>query len=116
MNRNRIEVHAFCDASEKAYCAAIYIRSISSDRDIIVNLLTAKVVPLKTQSMLRFELRSPLLLASHVLKYLSILEQDAFAWTDSKVPLTWTPSEPFRWQTFISNRVSRIQETIPNIM
>ena len=46
---------------------------------------------------------------------MSILEEDAFAWTYSKVALAWLSLEPFRWQNFTTNRVSKIQETIPNV-
>ena len=96
------------------------MHSISLDRDIIVNLLTAKIriAPLKTQSVPSLEFFSALFLANllcHALKHLSILEEDVFAWTYSKVALAWLSSEPFRWQTFIANRVSKIQETIPNV-
>lgn len=38
----KIQIHAFCDVYEKSYCAVIYIRSVSHDEKITVNLLTSK--------------------------------------------------------------------------
>ena len=54
---NQIELHGFCDASEKAYGACIYLRSISSDGHIETQLLTArsKVAPLKSLTIPQLE-------------------------------------------------------------
>ncbi|XP_043591764.1 uncharacterized protein LOC122571743 [Bombus pyrosoma] len=37
-----IEIHGFCDASEKAYGACIYLRTITPDGQVWIRLLTAK--------------------------------------------------------------------------
>lgn len=37
-----VELHTFCDASQDAYAACVYLRSISSSGDVSVNLLCAK--------------------------------------------------------------------------
>lgn len=50
-----IEFQTLCDASENAYCAAVYVRCILSISDICVSVLTfkTKVSPLNTRSLLR---------------------------------------------------------------
>ncbi|XP_054717598.1 uncharacterized protein LOC129226994 [Uloborus diversus] len=55
---NIIELHGFCDASEKAYAAAVYIRTISMNGNINVQLVTSKtrVSPIKFVSLPRLEL------------------------------------------------------------
>ncbi|GFS48754.1 integrase catalytic domain-containing protein [Trichonephila inaurata madagascariensis] len=36
------------------------------------------------------------------------------AWTDSTITLAWLNTEPYHWQPFVANRVSKIQ-TIPSV-
>jgi hypothetical protein len=54
----RIEIHGFCDASEKAYGACAYLRTFNVDGLIQTRLLIArsKVAPLKTLTIPRLEL------------------------------------------------------------
>jgi len=62
-----IEHHGFCDASQRAYGAAIYIR-VEMGQKILTRLLTAKarVAPVKTVSLLRLELCGAVLLTEMV--------------------------------------------------
>lgn len=62
--QSQLEIHGFCDASEKAYAAAVYIRAING-KVISTNLLLSKtrVAPLKSKSLARLELCGAQLLA-----------------------------------------------------
>ncbi|GFX22816.1 integrase catalytic domain-containing protein [Trichonephila clavipes] len=110
-----VQVHGFCDSSEKAYCAVIYIRSKDATQTVVSRLLTSKtrVSPVKPQSLPRQELCSALLLANLLQATLPISE--IFAWSDSKITLKWLKSEPRRWQPFVATRVAQVQELTPNV-
>ncbi|GFS49530.1 uncharacterized protein TNCV_2968251 [Trichonephila clavipes] len=115
-----VQVHGFCDSSEKAYCAVIYIRSKDATQTVVSRLLTSKtrVSPVKPQSLPRLELCSTLLLANFLqatLPTLTLPISETLAWSDSKIALAWLKSEPRRWQPFVANRVALIQELTPNL-
>ncbi|XP_058443677.1 uncharacterized protein LOC131425643 [Malaya genurostris] len=114
------ELHGFCDASEKAYGAALYLRSITQNGHVTVRLVMAKsrIAPLedlskrkRKLSIPRLELSSALLLA-HLYETVSKSIQipaKAYFWTDSTIVKCWLSSHPSRWQQFVANRVSEIQ-------
>ena len=116
---NQIELHGFCHASEKAYGACIYLRSISLDGDIETQLLTArsKVAPLKSLTIPRLELSGALLLTSLmsvVKNSLTIDVSRIVYWTDSTIVLQWIKSSSHTLKTFVANRVAEIQTKIKN--
>lgn len=115
----KFELIGFCDASMKGYGAIIYSRVLLENGNTVVNLICAKskVAPLKVESIPRLELCSLLLLAKlmkivlenysdkfHVEKY--------YCFTDSTVSLCWTHGSPHQWNTFVANRVSKIQQIL----
>ena len=63
-----IQIHAFSDASKKAYATAVYLRVEYEDGRVEVRLLSSKtrVAPIKQQTIPRLELLGALILARFV--------------------------------------------------
>lgn len=117
----RIEVHSYSDASLKAYGCCIYLRVIYLDDTVSCNLICAKsrIAPLRTVSLPRLELSACVLSAHTTSKILKIFENSfkidtVNFWTDSQISLAWIQSHPSKWNIFVSNRVSTIQELTDN--
>lgn len=113
-----IQIHGFCDASEVAYGACLYMRSTSLDGSTLARLICARsrVAPLKSTSLPRLELCGALLLAtlfSKITEALTVKIDGCFFWSDSTIALAWIKSDSSRWQTFVSNRVAEIQRLTP---
>ncbi|XP_036146899.1 uncharacterized protein LOC118646978 [Monomorium pharaonis] len=116
----RVELHGFADASTLAYAASVYLKFISADGEIHVTLLAgkSKVAPIKSITIPRLELLAAHLLArllGFVRMTLELTSVSCFCWSDSTVTLTWLRSHPSRWATFVANRVSKIQELLPDV-
>lgn len=110
----QIQVHGFCDASEQAYGACIYIRCIDLAENTTVRLLCSKsrVAPLKTQSLPRLELCAAILLMklyTNVRKSLNITINESTFWSDSMITLHWIRTAPHTLKQFVANRVGEIQ-------
>ena len=113
-------LQVFCDASEKAYGACVYLVSVKDD--IVSSTLISskcKVAPIKPSTLTRLELlavhtgaklattvKTPLSKSKHALN-ISVL------YSDSTIALSWIKADPTRWHTFVSNRVSQIQSMLP---
>ncbi|XP_063994268.1 uncharacterized protein LOC135171569 [Diachasmimorpha longicaudata] len=112
----KIELHGFCDASNMAYGACIYVRSISSNGAVQLSLLCAKsrVAPLTDKPFSpRLELCGAVLLAKLMVNVRSIIHikiQREIYWTDSTVVLHWLHTAPTRLLPYVANRVSEIQQ------
>ncbi|GFU88491.1 uncharacterized protein TNCV_3354301 [Trichonephila clavipes] len=96
---HQITQHSFCNASELAYASVIYAVQPQADSNTKVTLLVAKsrVAPLKSVSIPRLELNGALLLARLYATCKNILKEydlHFYAWTDSKVVLSWLSSHP----------------------
>lgn len=112
---NGIEIHGFCDASEKAYAAVIYSRIENMQGEVSITMLTAKtkVAPITKETTLpRLELCAAVLLThllKKVTKSLDITEATFHAWTDSSITLAWIKGDPSRWKSFVAHRVAEIK-------
>ncbi|XP_055714197.1 uncharacterized protein LOC129808445 [Phlebotomus papatasi] len=116
---NTTQLHGFCDASQKAYAAVVYTRSVDEQGRVHIHLIAAKtkVAPLKNKVTLpRLELNAAVLLANllhNVLEALQINKPEVYAWSDSEITLAWIAKPPTTWETYIANRVSKVQNLIP---
>ncbi|XP_074036726.1 uncharacterized protein [Leptinotarsa decemlineata] len=116
----QIQIHGFADSSERAYGACLYFRTTYSDDTVTSLLVTSKsrVAPLKTVSIPRLELCAMVLLTKLAKKVIQIFVENIVfesvnLWTDSQIALHWIQSHTSRWHTFVANRVSQIQTSLP---
>ena len=109
----------FCDASEKAYAALVYLRTEFSDDTVHVNFLAAKtrVSPLNHLTIPRLELLSALLLANLIISVQDALKSELLlsqpiCYSDSKIAISWIRGEDKEWQQFVENRVNTIRKLV----
>ena len=106
-------LHRFSDASEEAYAAVVYFRTVYDSGPPTVSLVAAwtKVAPLKGQFIPRFQFCGAQVLAkllTNVRTALNIDLEHTHAWSDSTFILHWLDGSPNRFKTFVGNRVSAI--------
>lgn len=111
-----IEIHTFTDASESAYGACIYVRTVTNSGTVTVHLLVSKnkVAPIKHTTIPRLELCAALLgtrLCTKVTEALTIKFSRRIYWCDSTIVLGWLTSSPAQLEKFVQNRVCEIQES-----
>jgi len=71
-----IQLHGFCDSSEKTYRARLYLRYVNQQGEVTTKLLCSKskVVPVKKVILPRLELCGALLLAQLIHKNSTCIE------------------------------------------
>eukprot|EP00117_Sycon_ciliatum_P021255 scpid12026/ scgid6192/ len=102
-------VHLFCDASELGYGCCIYYVFDGVSRLVFAK---SKVSPLKAHTLARMELQAAFIGArclQFVLEQSSVSPATVHAWSDSMTVIQWLAAPPYRWKTYVSNRVSEIQ-------
>lgn len=110
-----IELHLFTDASENAYGACAYVRTLCKDGTACVRLLSSKgkVAPLKPVSIPRLELCGAVIGAKLYYKIKNSLHchfDKVSFWTDSTIVLGWLRMAPRLLKTFVQTRTALIQD------
>ncbi|XP_072403248.1 uncharacterized protein [Diabrotica undecimpunctata] len=114
----KIEIHAFSDASIRAYATCVYIRVMDQSKKVSCTLVASKsrVAPLKTLTLPRLELMGAVLCSKLTQRLITTLNSTSMhinsinLWSDSEIVLAWLKSHPSRWSQFVANRVAQIQE------
>ena len=114
-----VQIHAFSDASEKAYATVVYLRILYDSGEVDVQLIAAKakVSPLKKHSIPRLELIGATLMAKFVTTIRRNLQKELgyeapisiYLWVDSMVTLCWIVNCQ-QWTQFVRRRVDQILE------
>ncbi|XP_055590106.1 uncharacterized protein LOC129742256 [Uranotaenia lowii] len=116
----RLFLHGYCDASELAYGAVVYLRAIDNRGNTSSRLLCSKskVCPINRPTIPRSELCAAALLAELIRTVKDNLRMEihkTVAFSDSMTALAWISGDPSRWKTFVANRVVQINEVLPAI-
>ena len=87
-----IDIHGFSDASERAFAACLYLRTVNKEGNVQCILLASKskVAPLKQVSLPRLELCGAVMLArltKRIRQTLCLENVQCFCWTDSTITL-----------------------------
>ena len=109
-----VTLHGFCDASETAYAAVVYVGTTYDQSPVTCRLVLAKT-KVETLSIPRLELCGANLLAkilSSTRDTLNLPIEDVHAWCDSTIVLAWLDGAPKRYKTYVGNRIASI---IPSV-
>ncbi|CAL8137644.1 unnamed protein product [Orchesella dallaii] len=109
------QLHVFVDASEEAYCAAVYLR-VEKNGYVDVSFISSKVkvAPMKKLTIPRLELQAAVLgsrLANTIQGELRLKIHSCMFWSDSATVLSWIRSDAVKFKEFVANRIGEIQET-----
>ena len=111
-----VQLHAFSDASEKAFATSVYLRVEYKTDEVDVRFIAAKakVSPIKAQSIPRLELLGACLMSQLVGTVKPILEAElgiqnieTYYWVDSMAALCWIKNAKV-WKQYVQNRVDQI--------
>jgi hypothetical protein len=110
-------LHTFCDASERAFAAVVYLQVTSEEGQVHVSLVMSKtrVAPVKRHCLTlpRLELQAAVLgarLHESVKSELDLSISESYFWTDSLIVLQYISNDSTRLKTFVANRVSEVRQ------
>ncbi|XP_058837502.1 uncharacterized protein LOC131693593 [Topomyia yanbarensis] len=108
-----VELHAFCDASDKAFASVVYLVHRCGGKTYIAFVLAkSRVAPLKSQTVPRLELQGCVLasqLTRSIQEELKVEIISTHFWTDSKICLGWL-STTEKLTAYVGSRVTKIKE------
>ena len=112
---DKVQLHHFADASERAYGACSYVRIETDTGRVLVHLIMAKsrVAPLASVTVPRIELMAAVVatrLSVTLEKELRLAEVQHYYWTDCKIVLGYLRNEVKRFKIFVANRVQQIHD------
>lgn len=112
---NIVELHVFSDASEIAYSASAYLRTIDDDGEIrcIFTMGKCRNCPIKRPTIPRLELMASVIavrLSNLVKAELDWTINQITFWTDSTTVLQYIKNENRRFHRFVSTRLEEIHE------
>lgn len=88
-----VKLCGFCDASERAYSAVVYITCpLNTGVESTLLISKTKLAPVKIVSIPRLQLCAAVLLSrliTRIASDLDINKSAIFAWPDSRIVLTW---------------------------
>lgn len=113
-NATSIDIHAFCDSSEKAFASVVYLRTLCNEK-VDISLIAAKtrVAPLKPLSIPKLELQAAVMssrLVHSIKTELEIQIKKTYFWSDSRCVLKWIRANGRDYKQFVAHRVGEIQE------
>lgn len=106
-------LHGFCDSSERATVALIYlVQNTQNQTSSMLICSKTRVTPINPVTIPRLELSGAVLLANlmnRVANNLNIPKSNVYLWTDSSVVLCWLKKNPTTLKPFVGHRVKEIQ-------
>ena len=113
MEPSSVQLHVFCDASEKAFSAAAFYRFEYENGRVNCRFVIGKsrVAPVKPLTIPKLELQAAVLgtrLAQSVLSDTKYSVSETHYWSDSTTVLQWIRGTTTRHPTFIASRIAEI--------